>query len=145
MASQIDRPREYGNFKPSKVAQDKTKRTRKSAAERRPGMSQDHLSDIRKLPCCGCLKTPAGTVHHLKQRDRGMGLRAQDKDGVPLCMTCHEAMERVGAKNELTQFSKWGIDDPLQLAADLWKSRSDKPKMTKIVLAHKWIGRKEDA
>lgn len=142
MGSEIQRERVFGNFKPSRGEREKAKRSRVSAAERRPGMDKDHVKDIRKLPCCGCLKVPAGTIHHLKQRDRGMGLRAQDKDGVPLCMACHETIERAGAKNEVSTFFNWGIDDPLQLATDLWKSRGDRPKMTQIILAHKWVGKR---
>jgi len=142
VASQIEKEKVFGNFKPSRMEREKARRLKPSAAERRPAMNKDHLKDIRKLPCCGCLTVPARTVHHLKQRDRGMGLRAQDRDGVPLCPSCHETIERAGAKNEVSQFHQWGIDDPLQLASDLWKNRGDRPKMVQIVLAHKWIGKK---
>lgn len=142
MASQIDRPREFGNFKPTKVAQDKAKRTKKSAAERRPGMSQDHLADIRKMICCGCLSNKHVQAHHLlSTKDRGMGQRSTDKDAVPLCFNCHETLHRSGSKNEITVFQKWGIADPLQLAADLWRSRGDVVKMRHILLAHKVVGK----
>lgn len=141
MATEIAKTRVFGNFKPTKTAI--STRGRKPAAEKREGMSKSHLADIRKLPCCGCLKVPAGEAHHLKQGtgERGTGMRSTDKRAVPLCRTHHEEIERVGSKNEHAQFAKWGIDDPLGLAKALWDSRGDVPRMTHILLAHRWVGR----
>lgn len=140
MASQIDRPRVLANFKPTRGQREKAKRTKQSAAERRPGMSEDHLACIRKLPCLACypfIKT-AGEAHHLKMTgDRGMGLRSQDKDAVPLCRTHHDEVERAGAKNEAAKMRSWDIKDPLQLASDLWKATGDVGRMTRILIEHK--------
>ena len=141
MASQIDQPRVLGNFKPSKGEQEKAKRVKKPAAERRPGMSPEHLADIRKLPCCGCMKHGRVQAHHLlSTKDRGMGQRSTDKDAVPLCFRCHEDLHRRGSKNELTVFFGWGIADPLQLASDLWRNRGDLNKQRSLICAHKLIG-----
>jgi hypothetical protein len=139
MATEIPREHVLGNFKPSKSARLKAKRTKKPAAAKRPGMSEDHLVDVRKLPCCACLKVPSGEAHHLKNgtNERGAGMRSTDKWAVPLCRDHHEEIERVGSRNEPAQFEKWGFDDALQLASDLWRSRGDVPKMTLIVLAHR--------
>lgn len=140
MASEIQRERVFGNFKPSRSVREKSRRTKKSAAERREGMCADHLASIRKLPCVACLPTVriAGEAHHLKMTgDRGMGLRSQDKDAVPLCRAHHEDIERAGAKNEAAKFATWGIEDALQLASDLWRSRGDVGVMTKILIQHK--------
>jgi hypothetical protein len=142
MASQIERERVLANFKPTKAVREKAKRTKKSAAQRRPGMSEDHLADIRKMPCCGCLSGKHVHAHHLlSTKDRGMGQRSTDKDAVPLCFNCHEALHRKGSKHELTVFQGWGIADPLQLAADFWRSRGDLVKMRHILLAHKVVGK----
>lgn len=140
MAGRVPQPRIYGNFKPSKGKQAKAKKTRVRAAERRDGMSAKHLAAIRKCPCIGCLKIPAGTVHHLKATgERGLALRSPDKFGVPLCFGCHDAIERAGAKNEISTFEAWGVPDVLQLASDLWRVSPEAPRMTKVVIAHKGL------
>lgn len=147
MASQIEHERVFANFKPSRGVRERAKRTKKSAAERRPGMSASHLDCIRQLPCCSCLinKRSNGCrneAHHLKTgtNERGAGMRSTDKWAVPLCRVHHEEVERSGSKNEQTLFATWGIADTLQLASDLWKSTGDVPKMVRIVYAHKTIG-----
>jgi len=144
MGSQIQKERVFGNFKASKGAQKKEKSAKKPAAARRPGMSADHLACIRKLPCCACSLIPAGEAHHLKAGtgERGAGMRSTDKWAVPLCRTHHDEVERAGSRNEPAVFSRWHIEDALQLASDLWKSTGDMAKMTKIVLAHKGLTRK---
>lgn len=144
MSSQIERPHVLANFKPSRGEREKAKRVKKSAAERRPGMSADHLACVRKLPCVACYPFVriAREAHHLKMTgDRGMGQRSQDKDALPLCRGHHEEIERVGAKNEAALFQRWDIADALQLAADLWRSTGDVPKMTRIIIEHKSKGR----
>lgn len=147
MASQIEREKVFGNFKPGKTARVKAARAKKPAAERRPGMSADHLDCIRQLPCCACLTLRRSNgcrneAHHLKAgtNERGAGMRSTDKWAVPLCRVHHEEIERAGAKNEPAMFTAWGIADQLQLASDLWKSTGDVSKMIRIVYAHKTIG-----
>lgn len=143
MASEIHRERVYGNFKPERGARLKAKQSKKSAAERREGMSAAHLDDIRSLPCCGCFKASSRVqAHHLlATKSRGMALRSTDKDAVPLCYKCHDELHRQGSRNEFRVFAAWGIKDPLQLAADLWRSRGDPEKMRAVLNAHKLIGR----
>jgi hypothetical protein len=139
MASQIIKPKVYGNFKPSKSERLAAKRAKKPAAARRPGMSDDHLACIRKLPCCACLTMPAGEAHHLKAgtNERGAGMRSTDRWAVPLCRTHHEEIERIGSRNEPSKFAEWRIGDALNLASDLWNSTGDASRMTKILLAHR--------
>jgi len=124
----------------------KTKKTKnahkpqgKSARERRPGMSAAHCDAIRRLPCCITGRMPAGTIHHLKQGtgERGMGLRASDRWGVPLCPHEHEELERAGSRNELAWFAGKGIDNPIALAVALWAASPDVPRMTAIVVEHR--------
>lgn len=143
MASQIKRERVLGNFKPSAGQKLKAKSAKPSAAERRDGMSKEHLACIRKCWCVACLPAIriAGEAHHLKQGtgERGMGLRSTDKHSVPLCRQHHEEVERIGAKNEAALFRSWGISDHLQLSLDLHRNSGDVKAMNKIVLAHKGV------
>jgi len=108
----------------------------------RPGMSESHLQLIRKMPCAICLRTPGGECHHLKSAPgRGMGIRTEDKWGVPLCRTDHDIVERAGTKNEISLFKDAGIDCHL-LANDLWAATGNLPQMIKILMAHRWHGKK---
>lgn len=66
MATEIRRERAIGLFKPSPEAKMKAKRTKENFRDKRPGMSDDHLACIRKLPCCTCPRMPGRTAHHLK-------------------------------------------------------------------------------
>lgn len=144
MASQIERERVFGNFKPSKGHRVRERRTKKSAADRREGMSKEHLACIRQCFCVACLPSirKADHAHHLLQTgDRGMGLRSQDKDAVPLCFHHHEEVHRRGSKNEAQVFSSWGIPDALQLAADLYRSTGDAAKMNAVCFAHRGISK----
>lgn len=136
MAAQIEHPlRGVPNFKRSVRER---KATKPSFADKRPGMSDDHLALIRKLPCCVTGVTPAGEAHHLKQGtgERGTGMRSSDRWAVPLSHAKHMELERQGSRNEWSWFRAHGITDPLELAAALWANTGDLPRMTKIVQAH---------
>lgn len=139
MATEIRRERAIGIFKPTVEAKMKAKRRKENFRAKRPGMSDDHLACIRKLPCCTCLKVPAGQASHLKDtpdKERGMGLKSSDKWAVPQCNDCHiNGVERVGARNELAWFKARGVD-ALSLAQALWHSTEDLAKMVKIVIEH---------
>lgn len=106
--------------------------------EDRDGMSDQHLALVRKLPCCVCRRAPAGEVHHLKTTgERGLSVRTCDKWGVPLCRADHDAVENVGARNELRWFKERGIEDVVWLASALWRATGNLPAMVKIVLTHR--------
>lgn len=139
MASQIDRPRVLANFKPTRSVREKAKRIKPSAAEKRDGMSDAHLAAIRKCPCVACLRVPAGEAHHLKHGtgERGAGMRSTDRWATPLCRTHHEDVERAGSRNEPAVFARWGVEDAMQLASDLWRASPSVPSMTRIVIAHR--------
>ncbi|MFM7010620.1 MAG: hypothetical protein ACKO0Z_15045 [Betaproteobacteria bacterium] len=139
MASEVPREKSIGLFKPSPEQRMKSKRQKVNFRDKRPGMSDDHLACIRKLPCCTCLKMPGGQVSHIKDtpdKERGMGLKSSDKWAVPQCNDCHiNGVERVGTRNELAWFKTRGVD-ALSLASALWHSTGDIPKMTRIVIEH---------
>lgn len=142
MASQI-RPPGYGepNFKPSREERAKK---HVSAQQRREGNSEKHLALLRLCPCAISLKTPAGEVHHLKQglaaKDRGMGMRAQDKWGIPLAHDIHMDLESHGSRREYEFLAARGLHDPGGLATDLWNAApKNVDTYTKIILAHREI------
>lgn len=144
--AQFIKPPGYGqpNFRPSREERDKAKKTRKSAQMRREGNCEKHLALLRLCPCVVSLKTPAGEVHHLKQglaaKDRGMGMRAQDKWGVPLAHDPHMDLESYGSRREYEWFAARGIHDPGGLAADLWACAPKTVEAyTKIIIAHREI------
>lgn len=111
-------------------------KAKQDSRNKRPGMSAEHCAQIRDLPCAACHSAPAGTVHHLKSQtgERGMGLRATDKWGIPLCMTHHDTIERAGTRNEGGQCAKWGFN-PHDLARALWGATGMTGTMRKIVMA----------
>jgi len=132
MASQIERPHILGNFRTRKPKEKKERKT-----DSRPGMSEEHLALVRKLPCCITGRVPAGEAHHLKATgERGMGLRSTDRWAIPMAHDPHMEVERAGSRNELTWFKARGID-AIDLATSLWLATGDLPKMTKIVIAHR--------
>ena len=139
MASRVQPPQEQPNFK--RPRKDRVHK-QSNAREERPGMSAAHCTAIRSLPCAACFKMPCGEIHHLKKDtgQRGMGLRATDRFGVPLCRVHHEEIERAGTKNEAAVFSSWGIADVQELAAGLWAASPDASKMLAVLIANR-LGR----
>lgn len=146
--AQMIRPPGYGqpNLKPTITERHKAKSTRKSAAEKREGNSEKHLELLRLLPCCITGKTPAGEVHHLKagaaRLERGMGQRATDQWGLPLSRIPHDAVERIGSRQEHAFFRENGVDDPYELAAALWQATGDLDRMRRVLQAHVGRGRR---
>ena len=140
MATEVPRERAVGIFKPSQEDKLKARKRRVNFRDMRPGMSDEHLSCIRKLPCCICLRMPGFDPHHLKDtpdKERGMSLRSTDKWTVPMCEQHHiYGVELAGTRNELKWFSDRGVQ-ALSLAKALWGATGDVPKMIKIVLAHR--------
>jgi hypothetical protein len=117
------------------------KTKKKSAAEKREGMSKQHLELIRQLPCCVGQNHPGGEAHHLKiSAERGMGMRATDKWAVPMCHDHHvNGVERAGSKNEQKWFRDRGVQ-PLDLAAGLWLVTGDLERMRLVMQAHNLRG-----
>jgi len=134
-AQQVPKPHVYGNFKKPKTPK---RMTNSKRAQKRAGMSADHLACIRKLPCCVSLKTPAGECHHLKGTgERGIGLRSTDRWGLPLSHELHMDLERAGSRNEVRWFREHGIENPHALAAALWANTGDLGKMIAVIIAHR--------
>ena len=108
--------------------------------DKRDGMDEAHLANIRKCPCAVCLKMPAGEAHHLQSSgERGMSLRSTDRWAVPLCFDHHtgaNGVHRVASKREPEWFGTHGTD-AVWLAKALWNARGDLAAMTRIVLAHR--------
>lgn len=138
MASQVPRPRVFGNFKPT-LREKLAAKTNSSWREERPGMSEDHCALIRQMPCAACLRMPGGQVHHLKHGtgERGLSVRSSDKWGAPLCLECHDAGALDGTRNEAAWFAERGIPDPIELAAALWSNTGSLPKMIAVLMAHR--------
>ena len=42
------------------------------------------------MPCMACGSAPPSVLHH--KTGAGMGLRAHDQDGMPLCDPCHKSI-----------------------------------------------------
>ena len=105
----------------------------------RPGNSETHLALLRQMPCAVTLKMPAGEVHHLQNgiKDRGLGMRSQDRWGLPLLHHLHMELHAKGSRNEPGWFLKHGIADPLGLANALWHATGDLPKMIAILMEHR--------
>lgn len=132
---QIHHEHVYGNFRQRSPRKRKNSDWRKQ----RPGMDEDHLQLIRKLPCTVCPIYPAGTAHHLKAtgtNERGTGVRSTDRWAVPLCVEHHDEIERQGTRNELAWFKSHGID-ALDLATALWINTGDLGQMIKVLMAHR--------
>ena len=122
--------RETGEVKPHKNSE---------KYKERPGMSEDHLALIRRMPCCVTLAMPGGEAHHLKQGtgERGMGQRSTDKWAVPMAHNPHMEVENAGSRNETAWFKAHGIDDVQLLARDLWNVTGNLPQMIKVMMAHR--------
>lgn len=135
MASEVRRDLVLANFRQRGL---KPRKRNSDWREKRPGMSEKHCANIRKLPCLACGKRPAGTIHHLKShtQERGMSVRSTDKWGVPLCPIHHEEIEKAGTRREVDTFKRWGIEDVHAVAVSLW-SAADINAMLRIVLSNK--------
>jgi hypothetical protein len=144
--AQFIKPPGYGepNFKPTLSERADAKRGRKSAQLRRDGNCEKHLALLRLCPCAITLKMPAGEVHHLKSgaaRDsRGVGMRAEDKWGIPLEHFTHMDLERYGSRREYEYLAARGLHDPCGLAAALWECATKTVEAyTAIILAHREV------
>lgn len=137
MATQIPRDKVIGNFK---TPRNKRGHKQSNMAAERPGMSAEHLANIRRLPCCITLQSSNVQAHHLKStgaKERGIGLRSTDRWAVPLNAEEHiYGVERVGSRNEIKWFADRGVD-VLDLAVSLWMARGDFEKMHQIVINHR--------
>lgn len=115
------------------------KKPKPTTAERREGNSKRHLALIRQLPCCVTGKRGPSDPHHLREglaHERGIGRKATDRWAVPLCRQLHEEAHRVGSRQEWAWFKARGIEDPLELAAALWRNTGDLDRMLKVLEAH---------
>lgn len=115
------------------------KKDKPSSAEKREGNCKKHLALIRQLPCAITGRPGPSDPHHLREgvaHERGIGRKATDRWTVPLCRQLHDEAHRVGSRQEWDWFRKRGIDDPLELAAALWRNTGDLDRMMKVLQAH---------
>lgn len=121
------------------VRQRITKKVKPTAAEKRDGNSKAHLALIRQLPCCITGKRAPSDPHHLREglaHERGIGRKATDRWTVPVCRSIHEDLHKVGSRQEWEWFRKRGIEDPLELAAALYRNTGDLERMQRVLEAH---------
>lgn len=91
-----------------------------SAKPKREGMSKEHLSFIRLLPCAVCRIYGEVEAHHLVLREfRGVGMKAPDMFAIPLCASCHRRLHTRGGKVHTEILRAEGVDD-VRLAYELW-------------------------
>ena len=58
------------------------------------------LSDIRKLPCVECGKSPADAAHsNFSEHGKGKGIKADDRYTIPLCRNHHMQFDLYVNKN----------------------------------------------
>jgi len=100
----------------------------------RPGMSESHLANVRKLPCVLCGIEGITQPHHLLRTgdptQRGTGRKAEDKHAIPLCVHHHTALHAKGDE-EAFLMETYGVDGRA-LAASLWAERGNLPGMERV-------------
>lgn len=132
--------RVYGNFRKDKYDAINAPKRWKKARDGRPGMSEDHLAAIRKLPCLVCGTHKAIHAHHLRSGKiaqlRGVGLKAPDRFSVSLCWLHHSEVHSIGSRKERDWLIEHSGIDAYNLADALWAASPDEHKMYRIVLAH---------
>lgn len=141
MASEIDRPRVYGNFRPDKFSAMATAQAwRKKRKLARPGVAPEHLALLRQLPCMVCSARPPNHAHHLRSEilaTRAAGMKAADRWAVPLCWQCHDAVHRVGSRHEKAWFIAQNGIDAYLLAQAFWATSGDTTRMNRVMEAHR--------
>lgn len=89
--------------------------------------NEKHLKFIRQLPCCVCGSDRSDVnrvAHHLlRTGEHGMSQRSGDDKSIPLCVPHHDAQFNKSLHhdgNETEWLKRYGIPDPLELAAQLY-------------------------
>lgn len=93
-----------------------------------------HLSFVRKLPCCVCLRMDTVQAAHLRkgvplEHKGGMGLKPSDCYTTPLCHECHSLQHNKGEDT----FWK-DVSLPASLAESLYKLSGDREKSIQTIL-----------
>lgn len=61
----------------------------RSLVDKNEGLKDEqHLANIRKLPCCICGAYPS-EAHHPREGNVGMGKKSPDHEAIPLCASHH--------------------------------------------------------
>ena len=62
---------------------------------------------LRALPCCQCGATPVDVAHaNWQEFGKGMGIKADDAYTIPLCRSCHNALDWYAGKSR-EQSKQW--------------------------------------
>jgi hypothetical protein len=73
------------------------------------------------------------------RNERGMGMRATDRNLVPLCRKHHDDLESYGSTREMEWFLAQQVEDPEGLAENLYNAPLDVRIRTAIVAAHRGL------
>ncbi len=62
--------------------------------------SMTRFERLRALPCCQCGATPVDVAHaNWQEFGKGMGKKADDAYTIPLCRSCHNALDWYAGKS----------------------------------------------
>ena len=99
-------------------------------------LDENHLRNIRRLPCVACGMEPCGTAAHVRMSSAAHGKpntgtrKPDDKWTVPLCHGCHMDQHSQG---ELTFWHRLGIS-AVHLCAELYKVTGDFGAMRQVIM-----------
>lgn len=92
-----------------------------------------HLSFVRKLPCCVCLRMDTVQAAHIRKglpahEKGGMGMKPHDKWTTPLCYECHH-------RQHTGELTFWGdMKHPMSLAENLYALSGEREKAIQEIL-----------
>ena len=91
-------------------------------------VSKKHLEHLTTLDCSlfpyvWCRRRPVQAHHLMKPfySVRGMGLRAGDKDAIPLCFDCHRELHLNGNENKYFKLITDNENFGREKCQELWK------------------------
>lgn len=65
--------------------------------KKKPIKDPGYLAQVRMLPCCVCYTPPPSHAHHqIGTKDKGMGMKVDDRRTMPLCGVCHQELHMLG-------------------------------------------------
>jgi len=82
----------------------------------------EHLKRVRGLSCYLCGVTPCDPHHLMRVPSRGMGVRSNDDEVIPLCRACHQEVHSVGDEREIFKAHGESYDRARLFAADLYRT-----------------------
>jgi hypothetical protein len=94
-----------------------------------------HLRWLATLPCaCCCIEDETIIAHHLMRNVvRGMGMKADDKNAIPLCHVHHSELH-TSRSGETVYLASKGIFDAVELAEKLYAVSGDDYEGHRIIM-----------